>query len=368
MSWRSVNDSRPPTAILTPAASTLLSPPTSSAPEDKSVIYRIEDYCKGITQGEGNVHYGVDSNTDKITMAMMLASSCPTKVGVEFNDIFSLLSTAQSYGCLELYVNIYGQPVSYVIWGYCDHSPSGDVTNIWFENSGETSEAYLIDYVIKERSTDDTIFHWTNRTNVESITVCRNGRTKKYRRYSISRIRQFPWRVSLIGNTSPYGSADILMHHQSTARDLVTLYGNALHALNMLRAATGSRLDVSRSLPLAVTLQSLNQFHLIFENNTCKAAIAIAFSDATRWTGKHASGIFDLSPENFTDGPDIIIADLFGDAQFRLRVLNEFLSSLERMGEREVYVPNELVESVISVDARWSEDSREIEGLVRLVS
>lgn len=331
------------------------------------MIYSIEQYYEQASADFGLEGLGRGLTEDKITMAMMLASGSSRKSGVDLVRFLSLARMAEEQGCLAVYVNVYGRPVSYVIWGYCDRSENASPPSIWFGDAGVPADLYLVDCAVWENSVDETIARWANHVQGEHIVVPRSDRPKKLRTYRLPRIREFAWRVSYVEGRFAGPKGHGIFEHESNSRDLIAEYGQAQAILHMIACDIDAPLAMTKAVPLMTDLLSVDQCQALFEGGECRAALVVALSSAARWKDRTASELFELPFRQFVDGEDIIIAGLYGEVAGKSQLCERHLSSLEAAGERQAFISESLWSGLSRLEGKWRRAPSDVPALVRLV-
>ncbi|HEX6374863.1 MAG TPA: hypothetical protein VFZ91_03990 [Allosphingosinicella sp.] len=336
------------------------------------MIYSVEQYYESAFAEYGREDLGRRLTDDKITMAMMLASGSSRKSGVDLVPFLSLVRMAEEQGSLAVYVNVYGRPVSYVIWGYYDRSENTDSPAIWFGDIEVPADLYLVDFAVRENSVDETIALWANHVQGERITVPRSDRPKKLRTYRLPRIREFAWRVSYVEGRFRCPKGHGIFEHESNSRDLIAEHRQAQAILHTIADDINDPLDITKVVPLMTDLLSVDQCQPLFEDGDCRAALVVALSDAARWSGRTASELLELPFRQFVDGEDIVFAGLYGDEAGKRQVYDRQLSNLERAGERLAYISESIWSGLSRLESgaaegKWRRASSDVPGLIRLV-
>lgn len=306
------------------------------------MIYAIEQYYQHQFAHLGKDELADILSKDRITMALILASGSSRKSGVDVATFLALARSAQDFGCLAVYVNFYGRPVSYVIWGYCNRSSDGAASEIWFGKRGAGTDIYLIDLAARDGSVDETIAAWSRSIEGGWLTVRRNDRPRQFRTYQVPRIASFPWRVSNIEGRFTSSKGPGLDHYEAISREMIGQYQIVQSVLETIAADTSGPLDITKAVPLISNLLSVDQCRTLFEDGICKAVLLVALSDAKRWQGKDRADPLTLPFRHYLDGDDIIIAGLYGEDPQKERIQARFLDELGRDGEEKACLPDKL--------------------------
>ncbi|MBV9929439.1 MAG: hypothetical protein JO013_00630 [Alphaproteobacteria bacterium] len=300
------------------------------------MIYSIEEYYKNLFAKLDRAGLDALLSRDRVAMAMILASGSHGKAEVAFADFLAMARLAEKFGCLDVYVNFYGRPVSYVIWGTCDRPPPAADPEVRF--GGASGDLYLVDFAVREGSLDATVDLWLSERTEHSITVRRSDRAKQYRTYPVSRIRSFPWRVSTISGRFSAEKGPGLPEFEAIVRTGVDTYRIVQSVLEAIGHDGQVRAEITKSVPLLYELLDLQQLHVALEDGACTAALAVALSEAPAWRQRTATDVLALPFRSFVDGPDLVLVELCGHDLSLEGLRAPLLRALAQEGETQLTV------------------------------
>lgn len=306
------------------------------------MLYTIEQYYKECRTDIDYESINCHLLNDKIASVMILSGYSYHKNVVNLADFLSLIKYAQNSECISVYVNVYGRPISYVIWGYYNASSRGELEEVHLERYADQSHAFIIDFAIQGNSLDDTITLWLDSIRSSKVTVCRNNRPKEKRTYDIARIRKFSWRNSrVIGRFSlPKGHG--IAEHEAVSKGVMAQYRAAQWAIETICDDMGGPIDIGSAVPLVMDLLSIGQCHVSTRDAGDRAVLVTALSDSARWKGQQADDIFELPFRKFVDGNDVIIAGIYGNAEEKIEILDRCIMNLSRSGEKALHIPKSI--------------------------
>lgn len=300
------------------------------------MIYSVEEYYENLCPELDAAELHALLSKYRVTMAMILASTSSGKVSVAYSDFMAVARLAEEFGCLSVCVNIYGFPVSHVIWGYCDSSSPADAPHVQF--GLPSSQIYLIDFAVREGSLDQSIALWFSKRTEGSVTVRRSDRPKQYRIYPVSRIKEFAWRVSTTHGRFSVQKGPGLAEYEATITNAIKTYAIIQLVLDAICRDGQIIAEITRAVPLLYDLLTIQQLHVEIQRDACTAVLAVALTNAQDWSGRNTADLLQLPLRNYLDGTDVVLFELHGDETDLASLRTTVLSSLSAEGIRKVYL------------------------------
>lgn len=335
------------------------------------MIYSVEEYYERLCPELDEAQLHTLLSKYRVTMAMILASSSSGKTNVGYSDFMAVARLAEEFGCLSIYVNVYGFPVSYVIWGNCDASAAADVPQVQF--GLPTGQIYLIDFAVREGSLDQTIALWISERCEDSITVRRNDRPKQYRTYPVSRIREIAWRVCTTSDRFSNQKRLGLLEYEATIAKAIKTYTIVELALDAICRDRKIEVEITKAVPLLYDLIAVQQLHIEIQHNVCMAVLAVALTNAPDWSDRKTADILKLPFRSFLDGTDIVLIELCGEEKSLENLRAAVLSPLSAEGMSQAYLRKRrlLDSSLLSLTLKdseiWRTEPSGMDYLIKLI-
>ena len=273
---------------------------------------------------------------DRVTMAMVLASTATWKRDVNYGAMAELARMLERRDRLAVYLDMQGFPVSYVMFGCLEGGASNDAVGIGAVRPSE--HACIIDFVGREGALDETIDCWLKEHDVSAVAFRRHGRPKLMRSYDVKRLSSLRWRLSKTEGRFILPKGAALEEHEAFARSAVSDYRRVETLLDELIVRLPSVPFPASSFELLAGLQSAGQLRTTFRGGRCVEAVIIALTDVDRWGLMDTASILSLSLPSFLDGNDLLVIDLLREEQSATELIVSVLDEFHHEGEDRVYI------------------------------
>lgn len=271
----------------------------------------------------------------KIAAALVVAASCGLRAEVDIRTLADILQTAGANGNLEVYANVYGRPVSYVVWGYGSRGTTQEDT-IWFGDRRGAAERILLDGAACESSMLEAGGLWIDAAQSEFVSVLRPTRPKQRRTYRTSQLARHFARSTSIAGLEEGTIHPSLAEQRAVSRRLLSAYRDVYLGLMAIASGSDRGLMIGRAFPLLVQLRSIRQLHLATPVEGCDAVLIVAMGDIESF-GQWSEADLNAPLSLYISGDDIIITGAYGSRAGIAKAIREFLNALAAQGEREFF-------------------------------
>ncbi len=303
------------------------------------MLYTLEEYLVLVRSDADSARSSDGILPDKVSMAIALASASASKVGVQHRPFLKLLSDAEACSCLNVYVDVYGRAVSYIVSAWCDIGDGACDPSIWMAEDADCASAFIVDACFTEGSFSQTVALYLSCTNATSVTLYRPGRPKPYRTYDLPGLLRRRWPTSYVHDRF---AAENRCYVEEAIRSSFALFELTAKACTVMRLFEGEGvsqgLEISRSFPLVCSLINLDQIQ-IADAEEEKGFIAFALSNMDTWWTIDVRASLTMPLDDYSNGDEIVVLFGIGNHQAICTLLITFLNRLIDEGEPEVIFP-----------------------------
>lgn len=303
------------------------------------MLYTLEEYLVLVRSDADFAQSSDGILPDKVSMAIALASTSTSKVGVQHSPFLKLLSDAEACNCLDVYVDVYGRAVSYIVSAWCDIGDGACEPSIWMAEDADCASTFIVDACFTEGSFSQSVALYLSCSNATSVTLYRPGRPKPYRTYGRPRLLRRRWPTSYVHDRF---AAQNHCYVEEAIRSSFALFELMAKACEVMRLFEDEGithgLDISRSFPLVCSLLNLDQIQIAGAEKG-KGFIAFALSNMETWCAIDVGASLSVPPTNYSNGEDIIVLFGIGNHIVIFELLISLLKRLVGEGEPEVFVP-----------------------------
>jgi hypothetical protein len=301
------------------------------------MIYSVEDYYRGLSYNPAIRIEPHRLSVDRITMTLMIASAAGRKPGVDAITFLDLVKTAEEAGCLSVYVDVYGRPVSFILWGYCGRTAASEEPSISFAVPSDRRHRYIIDFDMLAGSLDETVAHWTAAHPGTWLTFRRLDRPKTYRTYRLDRIGRFKWHTSYVHERFQPPRKHGFAEYERASLEALAHATEVRSVIGCISRSDPNRtIDIDCVPSLIEALLGVDQLLTSMDGGRCRAAVVIAFSDVGMW--QDGDWLDTRRFRDFVIGPDLIIVDAYGDPADIHRLCQGLLATLRGQAEQELHI------------------------------